>query len=207
MVRVYLALAGSVACVILAVNPAFVRGWVGLNFFAGAKANLVIAMLVVAMTFGHALAVVSSVLGQRIQLGLATLLSGIIHVALAFGLGLRFGIIGVLLAGLLSHGIVFAALAWRPFAKATGMPETAVLSEILRPWLWRLAPLVLIALLIQQFIGTPPLPVTIAVGALMGLFGVWHMRPLYLEFGPVRTLYDRFFKWLPFRDAPGTGAA
>ena len=207
MVRVYLALAGSVACVIIAVNPAFVRGWVGLNFFAGDKANFIIAMLVVAMTFGHALAVVSSVLGQRIQLGVATLLSGIIHVALAFGLGLRFGIVGVLFAGLLSHGLVFALLAWRPFAKATGMPETAVLSEILRPWLWRLAPLVAMALVIQKLLGTPRLPVTIAVGALMGLFGVWHMRPLYLEFGPVRTLYDRFFKWLPFRDAPGEKAA
>ena len=207
MVRVYLALAGSVACVIVAVNPAFVRGWVGLNFFAGDKANVVIAMLVVAMTFGHALAVVSSVLGQRIQLGVATLLSGIAHVALAFAFGLRFGIFGILFAGLLSHGLVFAALAWRPFARATGMPETAVLSEILRPWLWRLVPLVAIALVIQAVIGTPPLPVTIALGALMGLFGVWHMRPLYLEFGPVRTLYDRFFKWLPFREAPGADAA
>jgi hypothetical protein len=77
MVRVYLALAGSVACVILAVNPAFVRGWVGLNFFAGSNANILIALLVVAMTFGHALAVVSSVLGQRFQLGVATLVSGV----------------------------------------------------------------------------------------------------------------------------------
>jgi O-antigen/teichoic acid export membrane protein len=207
MVRVYLALAGSVACVVIAVNPAFVRGWVGLSFFAGANANMLIAMLVVAMTFGHALAVVSSVLGQRIQLGVATLLSGIVHVALAFGLGLRFGIVGILMAGLVSHGIVFAALAWRPFAKATGMPETAVLSEILRPWLLRLVPLVVIALVIQKFVGTPPLPVTIAIGALMGMFGVWYMRPLYLEFGPVRSLYDRFFKWLPFRAAPGVDAA
>jgi hypothetical protein len=41
----------------------------------------------------------------------------------------------------------------------------------------------------------------------MGLFGMWYMRSLYLEFGPVRNLYDRLFKWLPFRAAPGTGAA
>ena len=206
MVRVYLALAGSVACVVIAVNPAFVRGWVGLNFFAGANANMLIAMLVVAMTFGHALAVVSSVLGQRIQLGVATLVSGIVHVGLAFGLGLRFGIVGVLMAGLLSHGLIFAALAWRPFARATGMAETAVLSEILRPWLWRLVPLVVIAFVIQKSIGTPPLALTLPIGGLMGLFGIWYMRPLYLEFGPVRALYDRFFKRLPFRTAPGTDA-
>jgi O-antigen/teichoic acid export membrane protein len=207
MVRVYLALAGSVACVILAVNPAFVRGWVGLNFFAGSNANILIALLVVAMTFGHALAVVSSVLGQRFQLGVATLVSGALHVGLAFGLGLRFGIVGVLMAGVISHGMVFPALAWRPFARATGMPETAVLSEILRPWMLRLVPLVLMALAIQAVAGTPRLPLTIAIGGVMGLFGVWFMRPLYLEFGPVRTLYDRLFKWLPFRAAPGEGAA
>jgi O-antigen/teichoic acid export membrane protein len=207
MVRVYLALAGSVACVVLAVNPAFVRGWVGLNFFAGSNANLLIAGLVIAMTFGHALAVVSSVLGQRMQLGVATLIAGATHVALAFGLGLRFGIVGILMAGMLSHGLVFAALAWRPFGKATGMPETAVLSEILRPWLFRLVPLLALALVIQRLIGTPPLPVTIGIGGLMGLFGMWYMRSLYLEFGPVRNLYDRLFKWLPFRAAPGTGAA
>jgi hypothetical protein len=63
------------------------------------------------------------------------------------------------------------------------------------------------ALAIQTVSGTPPLPLTIAIGGVMGLFGVWFMRPLYLEFGPVRTLYDRVFKWLSFRTAPGEGAA
>jgi Na+-driven multidrug efflux pump len=204
MVRVYLALAGSVACVILAANPAFVRGWIGLNFYAGANANFLIAVLVVTMTFGHALAVIPSVLGQRIQIGVATLLAGLLHVGLAFGLGLRLGIVGVLMAGVLSHGLVFSALAWRPFARATGMPETALFSEVLRPWALRLAPLVVLAFVLQEVAGTPPLPVTIAMGGLVGLFGVWYMRPLYLAFGPVRALYDRLFWWLPFGPASGT---
>jgi O-antigen/teichoic acid export membrane protein len=207
MVRVYLALAGAVACVILAVNPAFVRGWVGLNFYAGANANLLIATLVVTMSFGHAISVVSSVLGQRVQIGTATFAAGVIHVALAFGLGMRLGIAGVLLAGVLSHGLIFASLAWRPFARATGMPETALFDDVVRPWLLRMAPLALLSFGLQKVLGTPPLAVTIALGAAVALVAVWHMRPLYLSFGPVRVLYDRVFKWLPLRAARGADAA
>ena len=203
MVRVYLALAGAVACVILAVNPAFVRGWLGLNFYAGANANLLIATLVVTMSFGHAISVVSSVLGQRVQIGVATFAAGVIHVALAFGLGLRLGIVGILIAGVLSHGLVFTAMSWRPFARATGMPETALFDDVVRPWLLRMAPLAVLSLLIQKLIGTPPLAVTIALGGVVGMVAVWHMRPLYLSFGPVRALYDRVFRWLPIRAASG----
>lgn len=206
MMRVYLALAGAVACVILAVNPAFVRGWVGLNFYAGANANLLIATLVVTMSFGHAISVVSSVLGQRVQIGAATFTAGIIHVVLAFGIGMRLGIVGVLIAGVLSHGLVFATLAWRPFARATGMPETALFDDVVRPWLLRMAPLAVLSWVIQKMIGTPPLAVTIALGGAVGLAAVWHMRPLYLSFGPVRVLYDRVFRWLPLA-ARGADAA
>jgi len=207
MVRVYLALAGAVACVILAVNPAFVRGWVGLNFYAGANANLLIATLVVTMSFGHAISVVSSVLGQRVQIGAATFAAGLIHVVLAFGIGMRLGITGVLIAGVLSHGLVFATLTWRPFARATGMPETALFDDVVRPWLWRMVPLAVLSLIIQKLIGTPPLAVTIALGGVVGLFAVWYMRPLYLAFGPVRALYDRVFRWLPLGAARGADAA
>ncbi len=206
MVRVYLALAGAVACVILAVNPAFVRGWIGLNFYAGSNANLLIAILVVTMTFGHAISVVSSVLGQRVQIGSATFAAGLIHVALAFAIGMRLGIVGVLIAGVISHGVIFSSLAWRPFARATGMPETALFDDVIRPWLFRMSPLVVLSLILQKLIGTPPLPVTMGLGGIVGLAAVWHMRPLYLSFGPVRALYDRAFKWLPLRPR-GAGAA
>ena len=37
--------------------------------------------------------------------------------------------------------------------------------------------------------------VTIAVGGAMGLLVVLFMRPLYIEFGPVRTLYERVTRW------------
>jgi len=158
------------------------------------------------MTLAHALAVVSSVLGQRLQIGMATFASGVVHVVLAFALGWKLGILGIILAGVVSHGLVFPAMAWRPFGVATRMPETALVGEVIVPWLRRMVPLALLSLGVQMLLGTPPLPVSIALGAFVGLFAVWYMRPLYLSFGPVRALYDRLFKWLP-RAAPGAGAA
>jgi len=94
-------------------------------------------------------------------------------------------------------------MSWRPFARATGMPETALFDDVVRPWLFRMAPLAVLSLVIQKLIGTPPLAVTIALGGVVGMVAVWHMRPLYLSFGPVRALYDRVFRWLPIRAASG----
>ena len=191
MVRVYLALAGAVACVIVAVNPAFVREWVGPSMFAGSAANTLIAALAVAMSFGHAVAVIPSVLGRRLAIGVATMICGVLHLGLAWFLGSRFGVAGVVAAGVISHGLVFSALAWKPFAQATGTTEISLLSDVLVPWGMRMAPMLVLAAVIQRFAGTPPLPVTIASGAIVAAIVLFYMRPLYIEFGPVRTLYDR----------------
>jgi hypothetical protein len=193
MVRVYLSLAGATACVVLAVNPAFVSRWVGGMMFAGGKANALLAIVSLAMTFAHALAVVPSALGQRIQIGMATLGSGLVHIGLAFGLGRWLGIEGVLLAGVISHGLVFPALAWKPFAVSTQMPETALLAQVLLPWLRRFLPLVAFSVALEQFVGVPRAPVVAAIGMLVGAAAMWLMRPLYMNFGPVRAMYDRVF--------------
>jgi hypothetical protein len=191
MVRVYVALAGAVACVIIAVNPAFVRQWVGPEMFAGMAANGWLASLAIAMSFGHAVAVIPSVLGRRLEIGIATMVCGVLHLGLAWGLGSRFGVPGIVAAGVVSHGVVFSALAWKPFARATGTTQVSLLSDVLSPWAMRLAPMVILAFAVQRFVGTPPLPATIATGAAVGTAVLFYMRPLYIEFGPVRTLYDR----------------
>ena len=202
MVRVYLALAGAVACVVLAANPSFVRRWVGPDLFAGSLANTLIAILAIAMTFGHAVAVIPSVLGQRLQIGMATLGCGLLHVVLAITLGMRFGVVGVLAAGVVSHGIVFGLLAWRPFVRATRMSEAGLITDVVRPWIIRAAPMIALAVALDWFVTTPPLLVTVAAGGCLAALVVWHMRPLYLEFGPVRTLYDRVVRW-PLRASRG----
>jgi hypothetical protein len=193
MVRVYLSLAGAAACVVLAVNPAFVSRWVGGEQFAGGKANALLAVVALAMTLAHALAVVPSVLGQRLQIGMATFGSGVVHIFVAFGLGWWLGIPGVLLAGVVSHGIVFPVMAWRPFAVAARMPETALLKDVIVPWAIRFVPLVIVAVAIEQVVGVPTVPVTGLIGGVTALVAMWYMRPLYLQFGPVRAMYDRVF--------------
>jgi O-antigen/teichoic acid export membrane protein len=195
MIRVYLALSGAVACVIIAANPAFVHAWVGPEMFASMTTNTMIAALAVTMSFAHAVAVIPSVLGKRLEIGLATLACGALHIVIAWSLGMYYGPSGVVLAGIISHGFVFCALAWRPFAAATGTTELSVATDVLKPWAWRIVPMVALAFLVQRAIGLPPLPVTIAVGGAMGLLVVLFMRPLYIEFGPVRALYDRVTRW------------
>ncbi len=192
MVRVYLALAGAAACVVLAVNPAFVSRWVGGEMFAGGKANALLAVVAIVMTFSHALAVVPAVLGQRLQIGVATFTSGVVHIGLAFGLGAWLGIPGVLLAGVVSHGLVFPLLVWKPFAVSTQMPGTALFADVVRPWAIRFVPLLAVALTIEQIVDVPRVPVIVAIGALVGAGSMWYMRSLYLNFGPVRAMYDRF---------------
>ena len=201
MVRVYLALAGAVACVVIAVNPAFVKQWVGDAMFAGPASNVLIATLAIAMSFGHAIAVIPSVLGRRLAIGVATMVCGVLHLGLAWFFGSRFGVAGVVGAGVISHGIVFSALAWKPFAQATGTTELSLLSDVLMPWALRMGPMIGLAFLVQRLAGTPPLPVTIAIGAALGATVLFYMRPLYIEFGPVRTLYDRVTR--SWRAAPG----
>jgi O-antigen/teichoic acid export membrane protein len=191
MVRVYLTLAGAVACVIVAVNPAFVREWVGPDMFAGPITNTLIAALAIAMSFGHAVAVIPSVLGRRLAIGVATMVCGVLHLGLAWILGSRFGVAGVVGAGVLSHGLLFSALAWKPFAQATGTTEISLLSDVLAPWAARMAPMLLLAFAVQRIAGTPPLALTIATGGLVAAAVLVYMRPLYIEFGPVRALYER----------------
>jgi len=75
------------------------------------------------------------------------------------------------------------------------MSEAELLADVIRPWIVRAAPMVALAIFVNWMLGTPPLLVTVATGGSIAAFVVWHMRPLYLEFGPVRTLYDRVVRW------------
>ena len=195
MIRVYLALAAAVACVVLAVNPAFVRAWVGPDLYVGGVTNVLIAILAVTMTFGHAVAVVPAVLGERLRVGAAAIASGILHLGIALTLGMRFGIAGVVAAGIISHGIVFCALAWKAFARATGTTEFGLAADVVSPWARRVVPLLLAAVVIERFVGTPPLQLTIPIGGVIAAVVMVLMKPLYIEFGPIRHLYDRFNPW------------
>jgi O-antigen/teichoic acid export membrane protein len=186
--RVYLALATGGACILLAVNGAFVGGWVGAHLFAGAGVNAILAILIVVSTVGHAMAVVVSTLGKRLHVGLAALGSGVVQVGLALVLGRRFGLIGIPLASLCAQAMVLVPLLVPALADRAGLTISGLARDVARPWASRSLPL----LIVCAIVGASPLPLSfpgaIVAGVLVGLTYAWFARPLILGYPPVAAL-------------------
>lgn len=186
--RVYLALAGGAACILLAVNGAFVRSWVGAHLFGGGGLNAVLAVLIVVSTLTHALAAVISALGRRLLVGLATLVSGALQVGLAFALGRRFGLIGIPLASLCAQSVVLVPMLMPALAERTGLSLPRFLHDVCRPWAARSGPLLAGGALFGALALRLPFPGAIVTGGLIGLAYAWFARPLILGYPPVAAL-------------------
>ena len=102
ILRLHLLVSCLMACVVLAVNPAFVRIWVGENFFGGLRLNLLLAVEVVSASFVHGVLTVIGAQSHRLSIGLATLWQGAVYLALALALTRRFSLSGLLMADLLA---------------------------------------------------------------------------------------------------------
>ncbi len=186
--RVYLGLAGGAACVLLAVNGAFVSAWVGAHLFGGANLNVVLAALVVVTTLSHGLAVVVSALGRRLHVGLATLASGAVQIGLALFLGRRLGLIGVPLASLCAQAVVLVPLLLPALAERTGLTFPRVLRDVFRPWAMRSLPPIVLCAGVGALALRLPFPGAVVVGGLIGLTYAWFARPLILGYPPVAAL-------------------
>ena len=102
IVRLHLIVSCLMACAVLAVNPAFVRIWVGERFFGGLLLNLLLAVEVISASFVHGVLTVIGAQSHRLSIGLATLWQGAVYLALALALTRRFSLPGLLTADLLS---------------------------------------------------------------------------------------------------------
>lgn len=102
IIRLNMVVAAGAACLVLAINPAFVRIWVGEKFFGGLPLNGLLAAEVISGSLVHALVTVVAVNGNRLQIGLATLLQGVIYVGLALILSRKYLLQGLLGADLLA---------------------------------------------------------------------------------------------------------
>ena len=102
IIRLNIVVAAGAACMILALNPAFVRLWVGGKFFGGLMLNALLAAEIISGSIVHAFIAVVAVHGNRLQIGLATILQGTIYLALALILSRRFSLSGLLFADLLA---------------------------------------------------------------------------------------------------------
>jgi O-antigen/teichoic acid export membrane protein len=186
--RVYLSLATAGACVVLAVNGAFVRGWVGGHLFGGTVMNAILAALIVVSTITHATATIASVLGRRMHVGIATLISGAIQVCVAVLMARRFGVIGVPIAALGVQLCVLIPSLMPAFAERTGTTAAGFAHDVLRPWLVRSTPVVAICAMAGPMLLPVPKMVSIPLGGCIAVVYVWIVRRLVLGYPPVAAL-------------------
>ena len=186
--RVYLALATAGTCVVLAVNGAFVRGWVGGDLFGGGWVNAVLATLIIVGTVTHGIATMTSVLGKRLQVGAATLVAGFVQVGLALVLSRRFGVIGVPIAALCAHVFVLIPSLIPAFSDRTGLTPGRFVRDVVRPWAVRSMPLMAICGLAGLVLYPVPMWISIPLGGLTALFYLWCVRHLVLGYPPVAAM-------------------
>jgi O-antigen/teichoic acid export membrane protein len=192
MLRLHLLLAGGGALALLALNPSFVSIWVGAELFGGLRLNALLAAGIVLYSLLHGLITTASVLGNRLKVGLVTLVNGVVQIGLAVAFGRMWG-----LSGIAAAGLVAAAATAVPACIGLLMPRTALTSAhlanaLVRPWLVRIAPLAAVAASIGVFRGQLGLVVSGALGSLVLALYLWSMRPFY-DGLPVPA---RVFNWL-----------
>ena len=168
IIRFSLLLAGLMACAVLAINPAFVRIWVGKQFFGGLTLNLLLAAEVCSATLTHALVTIIAVQGHRLSVGLATLLQGAIYILLALVLARRFFLEGLLLADLIAPLCSTVPLGLWVLRSSYDLGSRRIGSEI-APLMLRASPCLLAAWLYGRGRAEmASLPELVAVGLVIG---------------------------------------
>ena len=178
MLRLLLTLAGGVACLQLAFNPAFVQVWVGEEFFGGLWLNGLLAMTVVLSSLVHGLSIIESVLGWRLQIGGAVLVGGALQLGMALLLGRTWGLRGVAAAALISALLTTLPTGLFLLRRSTGLSVAWLVSDVVVPWARRASPLIVAAFLIglwqRDAVWTP-----VGLTVVLGLTYLWWTRSIY----------------------------
>jgi O-antigen/teichoic acid export membrane protein len=180
MLRLHLIIGGGSATVLLAINPAFVSWWVSEALYGGHQLNVLLAAGVVVGSVSHALATVASVVGRRIEVGVATLANGVLHVTIAYVLLRMMGFQGIALAALVAVALSMLPVGVHLVATQTGMAPRELVRSIV-VWAvragWLLAAAFVVGLLV------PPGSVWLAIVLWLpiGALYLWMVRPLYDE--------------------------
>ncbi|MGQ0505609.1 MAG: lipopolysaccharide biosynthesis protein [Myxococcaceae bacterium] len=181
MMRFHLIVSGGVACAVLALNPAFVRLWVGESRFGGLTLNAVFALDILALSFVHATVVPIGVLGHRLKIGAITLANGALHIALALVLGRVWGLVGVAAATVLSSCLTTLPVGLVLLPRTADLSSGTILYEVIARWAVRFVPIAGLSL----FLGTQwrrlPAPLLICAALLMAVGYAFWMRPLYKD--------------------------
>lgn len=192
MLRLHLLLSGAALCGILAFNPAFVTSWVGPAFFGGLGLNSLVAAGVVVYSLSHGLVTTASVIGQRLKVGVAAIVNGVLQIGLALAFGQLWSLNGIAAAGLLASiltSIPAGVLLLRP---ATELSAGHLIKELVAPWLTRAAAFFAVAAVVGLFSDALGLVLSGVLAAIICAGYVWYMRPLYVGL----PLNARLVEWL-----------
>jgi O-antigen/teichoic acid export membrane protein len=192
MLRLHLLLAGGAACVVLAFNPAFVTRWVGPGFFGGFALNALLAAGIVSASLVHGLVAAASVLGNRLKVGIVTLVTGGVQLIGAISLGYVFGLVGIAAAALGTALLMAAPAGVVLLRPAAPLGFGALIRDLLGPWLLRLAPLAIFAGAVGALNNALGVWIAGPITGAIGLMYVWHMRSLFEHL----PLDPRWARWL-----------
>lgn len=207
--QVHLLLAGAAACAILAFNPTFVTHWVGGAMFGGLTLNALLATGVVLYSLVHGVVSTASIVGSRVQVGILTVVNGLVQLAAAIVLGRWMGLSGVALAGLVAACLTSLPVGLVLLTRAIDFSPWRLAADRVGPWARRMLPTAVTAMLIgvfREWLGVW-LAATATGVVLLGY--VWHMRPIYEA---VVALDPGWTRWLamarlapPLQTDPGSG--
>ena len=182
MLRLHLLLAGAAACGLLVFNPAFVTRWVGPAVFGGVGLNALLALGVVLSSITHGYLSSAAVLGRRMPVGVVVLVNGLVQTLLAVVLGHRLGVIGVAWASLAAATMTSLPGGMLLLREAASLTPASLVSDLLMPWIIRIAPVATIAILVG--LESQSLGVWLSAGAAV--------RPLLADL----AIEPRFGVWL-----------
>lgn len=172
LLKLTLFVAGGFALGLLAFNPAFVRIWVGPEFYAGPAVNILIAVSVLSQSIGHLLAANVASIGHRLRVGLSTLAEGtaLVMIAAAIGLG-GFPLVGVAAASASAALLTTIPIGWRLWQRTLG-GDSPSWQPALGSWLWRSSTLLIVAGVTGVVTDERPVYAA-AASAVLGAFYVW----------------------------------
>jgi O-antigen/teichoic acid export membrane protein len=174
----HLLLIGSAACGLLAINPAFVRYWVGPELYGGDLLNILLVAAVCVSTLVHAIVTPVAVVGHRLQIGIATILNGVLCVGLALWLGSSFGLPGLAIA-LFASSLATSFIWGVVLLRSTFRLGFAVLwTDHLWPWLIRVGPAMAFAAWVGPRLALAPPWMVAAVAAAGAALYLWWIRSL-----------------------------
>ena len=181
MLRLHLLLSGAAACGLLVFNPMFVTRWVGPALFGGLALNALLAFGVMLSSIVHGLQTSAAVLGYRMRVGAVVLVNGLVQTVLAIVLGHRLGLIGVAWASLAASTLTSLPAGILLLREAASFTPASLVSDLLMPWLVRIAPVAVIAILVGLFSESLGIWLSAGAAVLVCAAYVWQARPLLAD--------------------------